>query len=266
MKASLDDELYEALIGDMTPKFLATKDAEGIPNVVPIISIRPYSRQKLIFGNFLMWKTQTNLMTCPQVGVAVFTETLFGASILGLFEGFQTSGEYVDIINASPLLRYNAYMGVRSAGAIAVHDISARFRLTKAQMLTWNLRARLKTGWGRRFTKGRNMLHPVMAEKFSRIAAVKVISFVDDHGYPYALPVVALQPVARDVLVVSKGPVATYLSALKPKAVVAACVITTEPVAFQVKGTYEPINENWGIITISASYHASPPYVGKQIV
>jgi len=261
----VDEKLFAALMGDMTPKFLATKDAVGTPNVVPIISIRPHDRTTLIFGNFLMWKTEKNLAANPQVSVTVFTEALFGATIRGVFKGFQKVGEYVDEINSSPMLRYNAYMGVRSAGSIAVCDISPCFRLTKAQMLGWNLRSKVHTAWGRRYTRGKSMLHPVMAEKFSRIAAVKVIAFIDTDGYPYAVPVVALNPVAKDVLVFSKPPMNEYMRDLRPEARIAACVITTEPVAFQVKGTYTSIDEKWGAILVDASFHASPPFVGKQI-
>jgi hypothetical protein len=31
--------MLEALKGDMTPKFLATRNSDGAPNVVPVISI-----------------------------------------------------------------------------------------------------------------------------------------------------------------------------------------------------------------------------------
>ena len=96
MTAQLDDKLYEALSGDMTPKFLATKDEAGTPNVVPIISIQPYDNETLIFGNFLMWKTEQNLAVNPQVSVTVFTEGMYGAVIRGTFLGFHKVGEYVD--------------------------------------------------------------------------------------------------------------------------------------------------------------------------
>jgi hypothetical protein len=265
MKAHLDDRLYAALMGEMTPKFLATKDESGIPNVVPVISIRPYDHKTLIFGNFFMDKTEKNLTMNDQVTAAVFTEDLFGTTIRGVFKGFQKAGEYVDLINSSNLMRYNAYMGIRNAGSIEIEDISHPFQLTKMDMLSWNLCSRLHNAWGKRYTQGKPILHPVVAQKYGRIAAVKVISFVDEKGYPYAVPVVALQPVAPDVLIFSKRPMTQYLSALKENADVAATVITTEPVAFQVKGTYKGIDGKWGAIVLNKTYHASPPFVGKQI-
>ena len=66
MKVKLNDQLFEALSGEMVPKFLATKDEHGTPNCVPIISIQPFDYETLIFGNFLMAKTEKNLEKNPQ--------------------------------------------------------------------------------------------------------------------------------------------------------------------------------------------------------
>lgn len=261
----LGDRLYEAFQGDMTPKFLATQDESGVPNVVPIISIQPYDRSTLIFGNFLMWKTERNLKKNPLVSVTVFTKELFGATLRGVFRGFEKTGEYVDIVNSSPHMRYNAYMGVRNAGSIEIVDISRPFQWTKLEILSGNLCSRLRKGWGRKFTQARNVLHPLVAEKFARIAAVKVISYIDDQGSPCAVPVVALQPAAPDVLLFPKRPMTDYLGGLREGAEVAASVITLEPVAFQVKGTFRNVNDRWGAVVVDRAYHASPPFVGKLI-
>ena len=263
--AELDDRLEEALKGDMTPKFLATQDEFGVPNVVPIISIQPYDRHTLIFGNFLMWKTERNLKRNPRVSVTVFTKELFGATLRGVFKGFEKVGTYVDLVNASPHMRYNAYMGVRSAGSIEIVEISRPFQWTKLDILAGNLFSRLRRSAGREFTQGRKLLHPLVAKKFARIAAVRVISYIDGQGYPYSVPVVALQPAGPDVLLFPKKPMTDHLRDLQPTAQVAASVITTEPVAFQVKGTYRNVNSRWGAIVVDRAYHASPPFVGKQI-
>ncbi len=56
-----------------------------------------------------------------------------------------------------------------------------------------------------------------------------------------------------------------YLLPLKDKAEVAVSIITTEPIAFQVKGTYKALDGNWGAVLLREAFHASPPYVGKKI-
>lgn len=262
---ALDGALAEALRGEFTPKFLATRDTEGSPNVVPIISIQPYDRERLIFGNFLMWKTERNLRADPRVSVALFTKDLFAATLRGVFEGFQKTGEFVDIVNSSSHMRYNAYMGVRSAGSIRITGISAPLRFSKGGILLAALGSRLRGLRLGRAGTGNRLLKPVVAQRFSRLAAVKVIAFLDRQGHPVAVPVRALAPVRPDVLLFPRKPVEAWLADLREGAPVAASVITAEPVAFQVKGTFRSAGSGWGTIQIEKVYHASPPYVGKAI-
>ncbi|MFN3762448.1 MAG: hypothetical protein ACK4WK_04505, partial [Anaerolineae bacterium] len=55
--------LLRALKEEMVPKFLATRSADGIPNVVPCTSLMPAGdvEDRLIFGNFLLRKSVVNL-------------------------------------------------------------------------------------------------------------------------------------------------------------------------------------------------------------
>jgi hypothetical protein len=266
MKETLDDRLFEALSGEMTPKFLATRDGNGIPNVVPIISIQPYNDRTLIFGNFLMWKTEKNLATDPRVGVAVLTEQLFGATIRGTFQGFQKVGEYADLISSTSHLRYNAYSGIRSAGSIRIEEISGPFQLSKLDILKGLVHSKVHRVLARKHSEGRKIMHPIVMEMFGRVVAVKVLGFVDDRGDPHAVPVMSLQPAAPDVMVFHRGRMAPYLAGLREGAEVAVCVITGDPVAWQVKGVYRETDETRGVVVLKEAYHASPPHMGRQIV
>jgi hypothetical protein len=266
MTSQLDDRIFEALKGEMVPKFLATQDESGVPNVVPIITIQPYDRETLIFGNFLMDKTEKNLLKNQEVSVTFITEDLFGATIRGRFQGFQKVGEYADLISSGSFIRYNAYTGIRNAGSIKISDISEVFQLSKLDVLFGNLSSKLHLGPGRRQTKKLAVMHPLVAKKFGLIPAVKVIAFRDDRGFPSAVPVMSVQPAAPDVLVFRKKPMAPYLKNLQENARVAACVITMEPVAFQVKGVYKNLSAKQGAIILNQAFHASPPFVGKEIV
>ena len=265
MKARLDDRLFEALKGEMTPKFLATKDENQVPNVVPIISIQPYDRETLIFGNFLMWKTEKNLRKNDQVSVTVITEQLFGATIRGVFKGFQKVGKYAELISSLETMRYNSYTGIRNAGSIEIVDISEPFQLNKLEILSGFLQSKVRRVWAKRYSQGKRIMHPLVQGLYGRAVAVKVLSFIDDQGYPYAVPVMSLQSAAPDVLVFSKKQMLPYMIPIKENARVAVSVITMEPVAFQVKGTYKDMDGNWGAVLLNEAFHASPPHVGKKI-
>jgi len=265
MTARLDERLCEALRGEMTPKFLATMDRNGTPNVVPIISIQPYDDRTLVFGNFLMWKTERNLAVNPQVAVTVFTEGLFGAVIRGRFLGFQKVGEYADIISSTSHLRYNAYSGIRAAGSIRVEDVSDPFQLTRLDVLKGLVQSKVQRLRARKLSQGVKVMHPILMEMFGRVVAVKVVAFVDDQGVPHAVPMMSLQPAAPDVMVFGRRRMAPYLSSLREGMEMAVCVITGDPVAWQVKGVYRELDEAWGAVVLQEAYHASPPHMGKRI-
>jgi hypothetical protein len=103
--------LLEALKEEMTPKFLATRNAEGVPNVVPVISMLPTDDQSdiLFFGNFLLRKTIKNLEEDPRVGILVITGELQGWILKGDFLEFQRTGPYVDRQMSSSLMLARAF-------------------------------------------------------------------------------------------------------------------------------------------------------------
>ena len=99
--------LQEALQGEtlaparsagVTPKFLATRSVDGVPNVVPCVSILPADDQPdtVFFGNFLLRKSIKNLQADARVGVLVITPELRGWILKGDFVEFQRTGPYVE--------------------------------------------------------------------------------------------------------------------------------------------------------------------------
>ncbi len=125
--------LLQALREEMVPKFLATRSADGVPNVVPCTSLMPAgdAEDRLIFGNFLLRKSVGNLDSDPRVGVMVVTPALEGWVLQGEFLGWQRTGPYVDALMNTNLLRYNAYTGVRNAGIIQLGAIRRAFRIPR---------------------------------------------------------------------------------------------------------------------------------------
>ncbi|MGC9334131.1 MAG: pyridoxamine 5'-phosphate oxidase family protein, partial [Anaerolineae bacterium] len=138
--------LVQALCHEMTPKFLATRSAEGVPNVVPCTSLMPAGdgapEDRLIFGNFLLHKSVANLDDDPRVGILVITTDLEGWVLQGDFVEWQRSGPYVDRLNNTDLLRYNAYTGIRNAGVVDITAAVFAFRIPKLRVLADYLLAR----------------------------------------------------------------------------------------------------------------------------
>ena len=264
-------EVKQALAGEMTPKFLATLDAAGRPNCVPIISITPYDgpgeddAPDLVFGEFFMNKSRQNLLDNSQVGVAVFTAALEAWSLKGTFLGFETTGPYVDWVNQLPLLRYNAYTSARAAGPIRVDEVSEKRGLTKAGVLCNYLRASAMARLLRPSTGNAPCMPRPVEAKFRRASAVRAIAFRDADGFPRALPVMGCVPAGPNRLLVADPLFDAYASAIAPGAEVAVAIITTDPIAYQVKGVYGGRRAGVGVIDLTACYSASPPLLGERL-
>ncbi|HEO72643.1 MAG TPA: pyridoxamine 5'-phosphate oxidase family protein, partial [Candidatus Hydrogenedentes bacterium] len=234
----LEGELRTALAGEITPKFLATLDAEGRPNCVPVISITPYDDEHLVFGEFMMNKTRRNLAACDTVGIAVVTETLDMWSLKGTFLGFETTGERVEEIDRSPLLRYNAYTSARAAGLIRVEVVSEKRVMGKLSVLGTFLRAWPKLRAIKRAADARAVMPARVEEKFGRLSAVRVAAYRDGDGYPHAFGFMAGFAAGPSRLVLTDRAFGAQCDGLAVGAPMAVCILTMDPIAYQVKGTY----------------------------
>jgi hypothetical protein len=266
-EGKLSTEVMRALAGARTPKFLATRSADGIPNVVPVLSLEAADEGTIIFGEMMIWKTRRNLETDPRVAIMVLTPDLRGWSIRGQFVEFQRSGSYFDHIMASENVRYNAYGGIRSAGVIRVLAVTRSFKLSQGGLLLDTLRSR----WlARRLSHdgpSQDAMPVQVVEKFSRLRAAKALAFLDASGHPDCLAALPLVPAGPAKLVF--GGAAEDLDGLAPGSPVAAAVLSLEPVAYQVKGDFAglrtSLGRRLGVIDVRESYSASPPLPGQRL-
>lgn len=214
------NEKQIAMLGIMTTvKFVATADRSGSVNVAPILSLCHYREDLLVFGDFLMVKTRQNLAENEKVSVLVMDEQLNTFKVSGTFQGFVTKGEAFDFMNSSPMVKYNAYTGIRSAGLIRVDSADPILTLSKLRMAAELISGALPVK--------KMAINRVAGEKFKRIKAFKALSYIEG-GRPVAVPVL----IAR-----IDGDTMVFRAGRCPSGVLAAMsVITPEPVTYQAKG------------------------------
>jgi hypothetical protein len=265
-----DHGLLEALGQEMTPKFLATRSADGVPNIVPCTSIMPAGdvEDRLILGNFLLRKSVGNLDADQRVGILVITTDLEGWVLRGDFQGWQRAGSYVDRINNTDLLRYNAYTGIRSAGIVQVRELVAHFRISKLRVLSEYLLARAAARAPALPGEATTMPLPVR-ENLRPMMAVRVLAMLDEAGYPAVVPVLSLQPAGESALVCATGLAAGRLDPRPPGTPVAASLLTLGAVSFQTKGQWlgsrRLLGASVGTMAVTAVYAGGPPIPGRRV-
>ena len=255
--------LLDALRGEMIPKFLATRNAAGVPNVVPCISLMPAENQPdiVFFGNFLLRKSIRNLKEDVRVGILVITPELHGWVLRGDFVEFQSKGEYVDRQESSSMLRYNAYTGIRNAGIIRVRSVTGVFAISKLQVAKEYLLARAAALRKPSPLEDCAEIPLQVQREFRKMIAVKVLEWIGDDGYPQVVPALSLQPTGTEALV-------CYVNAGQslPSAGVqaAANILTFEAVSYQAKGKWD-IRGNAGVIQVQEIYAGGPPIPGERV-
>ena len=265
----LTKEIIEAFAGEMTPKFLATIGPQDVPNVVPIISLVAPDPETLIFGEFMIQKTRRNLERSAKVSAMVVTDDLKIWTVRGDFEKFATTGPFLDKLNQSAMFRYNAYMGISRAGVIKVKDVTSHAKLSKAALLMDLAAVQLGRRVARPKNGGTTAMPAQVLEKFSRVKAVRAFSALDRDGYPDTMLAMTMMPAGDRALVFAPWEFADRLDALERDAPVAASIITFDPVAYQVKGTWQGLKRHLGFrlasMNVTEVYSACPPLPGKKI-
>jgi hypothetical protein len=222
---------------------------------------------RLIFGNFLLRKSVTNLEGNPAVGILVMTTELEGWVLQGEFLGWQQTGAYVDRLNSTDLLRYNPYTGIRNAGILGVRALVRQFRISRLRVVADYLVARVARF--RASGEGATALPPVVRERFSQLTAVRVLAAADGEGTPLVVPALSLQPAGANRLVCAEGPAADVLQPLPAGTPVAANLLTLDVVSFQVKGHWlgsrHVLGAPVGDLAVTAVYAGGPPIPGRRV-
>ncbi|MGA3289076.1 MAG: pyridoxamine 5'-phosphate oxidase family protein [Candidatus Bathyarchaeia archaeon] len=115
---SIPKEVMDILSASDSAKMLATVDAKGIPNVVPVWSIVAVDPETIAFAELFIKKTKENLEKKKQVAIAVFKGPMTGYQLKGTFSGFQTNGPVFD--NFAKKIMEAMKMQIKSVGIIKV--------------------------------------------------------------------------------------------------------------------------------------------------
>ncbi|HOB87777.1 MAG TPA: pyridoxamine 5'-phosphate oxidase family protein [Bacillota bacterium] len=238
----LSEKQAEMLNHMFNPKFFATMDKQGNPNLV-VITCAEFYGGDIIFGNLFLWKTARNLKENPQVAMLVMDQKLNYFLVEGVFDRFEESGPLLDRLNRSDMVRYNAYTGLRNAGVIKIKSVAPLKKYPLAKVFGGFMKASL-------LFRGKPNFPANVGQTFSQLMSLKAVAY--NAGGRLQVEILPGVGVNGDYLV----------PALKlPEGVrYAANVITTDVVSFQVKGVIERRG-----LRVEEVYAAGPPVVGKRI-
>jgi hypothetical protein len=264
----LPEEVKAMFSEEMAAKFLATRNGDGKVNLAAIVSLQPPADgrdDRLIFGEFLMWKSRANLEQDSRVGAAVVNLKLRMASLTGDFRGFERKGTYMDQINSSRLFMYNAYTGVRQAGIVDVREVGPVRRASYSRVMVDLLALQLKRLFASKDGQVKGVIPPIVRQKFATPTSVKALAVIGSDGYPRVYPVMSVASWGKDGLLIKVSGYNRELCDLPSLVEAACCVLTMNAISYQVKGKLEKAGRNFLKLRAEEVYSSSPPLAGEKI-
>jgi len=252
------------------PKFAATVDAQGAPNVVPLLSARMTDSRTIAFVRFMVWKTAKNFEQNKKISFACPGPRGRAYLAKGEFKEWVTQGPLLEEFESEPLYRYNAYAG---ANVIGVVDVKEVIEYPGAGILVNIAKGALKRIGRKRAPRpkgpDRGPMPWQVVDKYNRIAAVKFIAMVSDKGDPLPFPLQAMEAPDSSTILFRMPGDGHPLGRLKQGQMLAASVLAFEPSAYQVKGPLAGVegkgSRRTGRMEIKEVYSAAPPVPGRRI-
>ena len=262
----LNQELIDAIQVFMTPKFMVTKDSNNEPNVALVMTWTVYDENMLVYGDFMTVKSRENLINGnKQMSVLVFTLGLDSWLIKAKFESFHRNDDVYEFMAQTPLFRYNQYTNARAAGVAEAVSSSQKFGISKLAVLASYIKTKMVKGKVPVEETYEGNMPKNIHDAFSKMAAVKVLAFVDDDGYPVAFPEFGMLPVSSNTIIVKRKEEKRRGFVLHEGQRVAISLVTLEPAAFQLKGVFHEINNSTGYIRLDRVYACSLPRPGVRV-
>lgn len=120
---NIPKDVIDVLAAADSAKMIATVDANGFPNVVPVWSITAVDTETIAFAELFIKKTKENLENNKKVAIAVFKGPMVGYQLKGTFVGFQTSGPVFDAFSKKIMSAMK--LQIKSVGIIRIDEVFA---------------------------------------------------------------------------------------------------------------------------------------------
>jgi len=241
---------------------LATINPKGQPHLTMLSSLRPYAKDKLVWGQFTEGLSKTFIQNNPKTGFLIMSlnkEVLFGKA---QFTHKSKQGAEIENYNNLAMFRYNAYFGVHTAYYMDLVSNSGRAALPMGSVIF----SAVKTMAARFLAKKEhmpNVLNPWVKALFNKVDNLKFISYIDQDGFPVVLPVIQTQALDSHRILFASGAYTQDLNKLPKGTSVAVFAMSFDMEDVLLRGEFAGVQRlggfNCGVIDIDWVYNAMPP-------
>jgi hypothetical protein len=252
----------ESFKPEMKIGLLATVNEEGLPHLTLISTLQASSATELFWGQFSEGKSKINIRKNPKAGFMIMTLDKDVWSGKATFTRSIKSGKEFDILNETPMFRYNAYFGIHTVYYMDLVVQSGKAPLPMGQVIQAAIKtmvAKTLAGKG----SGKEVLNLFTRKLLDKLDNLKFVAYVDSDGYPVIIPVIQAQSAGTDRVIFSSSVYSEALKAIPKDATVSLFCMSFEMQTVLLRGAYKGIHSVGGFecgeLDVDWVYSPMPP-------
>jgi hypothetical protein len=270
MKAKVQKQVYrtfssqdiESFKPEMKIGLLATINEEGLPHLTLISTLQASSPTELFWGQFAEGLSKLNIKKNSRAGFLIMTldKNLWRGK--ANFTRTAKSGKEYDILNDTPMFRYNAYFGIHTVYYMDLVEQTGKEPLPMTSVIQAAVKTMVAKTLAGRGT-GKPVLNHFTHKLIGKIDNLKFVSYLDKDGYPFIIPVIQSQTAGSDRVIFSSTVFSDDLKAIPEGSTVAFFCMSFEMQTVLLRGIYKGIRSIGGVecgeIEVNWVYSPMPP-------
>ena len=247
---------------EMKVGLLATVNEDGLPHLTLISTIQASSPTELFWGQFAEGLSKVNIGKNPKVGFLIMTLDRNLWRGRASFTRTAKGGKEFDILNETPMFRYNAYFGIHTVYYMDLVEQTGKQALPMSSIIQAAIKtmvAKTMAGKG----SGKDVLNYFSRKLLDKIDNLKFLTYVDADGYPVIIPVIQAQSAGTDRIIFSSSVYTSELKAIPKNATVTVFCMSFEMQTVVVRGIFKGIRNIGGFecgeLEANWVYNPMPP-------
>ena len=259
---TFSEQDIESFKPEMKIGLVATVNEDGLPHLTLISTIQAGSATELFWGQFSEGKSKLNIRKNPKSGFMIMTLDKNVWRGKASFTRTAKSGKEFDILNETPMFRYNVYFGIHTVYYMDLVEQTGKQPLPMSNIIQAAIKtmvAKTLAGKG----SGKEVLNFFTRKLLDKLDNLKFLAYVDSDGYPVTIPVIQAQSAGTDRVIFSSSVYGEALKAIPKDATVALFCMSFEMQTVLLRGAFKGIRSIGGFecgeIEVNWVYSPMPP-------
>jgi hypothetical protein len=225
----------ESFRPEMKIGLIATVNEAGLPHLTLISTLQACSPTEMFWGQFAEGMSKANIRNNPKAGFIIMTldKNLWRGK--ADFTRTSKEGSEYELLNNTPMFRYNAYFGIHTVYYMDLVSHSGKQALP--------IIAKTLSGKG----EGKEVLNHFTRRLIDKMDNLKFLAYIDRDGYPVIVPVIQAQTAGSDRVIFASSVYSSDLKAISAGTAAALFCMSFEMQTVLLRGIYRGVRSIGGV-------------------